>query len=99
MIKGFLLLLAMFGWALAAAALHVVVSPGDLTVVPKERLGLIDTYVDTRRWSMDDVPEHPVVIRRLISARKSSSPWMTSARGVATDFSDLSSPTVVFAFS
>ncbi len=75
-----LLLLTLFlaGWALAAAAMHVVVVPGSsqsadssdwhLLVFPKDRLGFSDTYADTRQWSPADVAEHQPLVSRLIEA-------------------------------
>ena len=79
-----LLLLSLFaaGWCLAAAALHVVVVPGDapeagesteeagwkVLVLPKDRLGFRDTYVDTRPWSAQDIADHQPLVSRLIEA-------------------------------
>lgn len=54
------------GWALAALALHVVRTPDKIAVVPKNRLGIEDTYVDARNWTLADVPEHAGVVRRII---------------------------------
>lgn len=54
------------GWALAASALHVVRTPGHLIVIPKDRIGFHDTYVDARRWTLTDVSMHADVAARLI---------------------------------
>ena len=54
------------GWILAAAALHVVVTPGRLTIMPKDRLGFSQTFVDARHWTLADVSSHPVVSDRLV---------------------------------
>jgi hypothetical protein len=60
-------LLLVGGWALAASALHVIVSPGHITVVPKNRLGMRETYVDARSWTIGDVATHPLSVNRLIA--------------------------------
>jgi len=54
------------GWALAALALHVVRTPDKIAVIPKNRLGVNDTYVDARTWSLADVPDHTAVVQRII---------------------------------
>jgi hypothetical protein len=67
--------LVVVGWALAALSLHVVRTPGapkEFVVVPKNRLHYIDTYVDTRAWTLDDVSNHPAVAQRLIDTGKTS---------------------------
>jgi hypothetical protein len=58
------------GWTLAAAALHVVRTPGHVIVVPKDRLGFQETYVDARHWTIQNVSQHPVVSARLVSLGK-----------------------------
>jgi len=62
------------GWGLAASALHVVRTTGtgsrEFIVVPKNRIGFADTYVDARAWTLDDVSNHPGVVRRLIETEK-----------------------------
>lgn len=64
------LILLLSGWGLAAAALHVIRTPTTITVVPKDRLGFTDTYVDTRAWTIADVARHPGLTRRLLSLDK-----------------------------
>jgi hypothetical protein len=66
------LVLLVSGWGLAAASLHVVRTPHGIpiTLVPKSDLGLSDTYVDTRTWTLSDVPLHAVVVERLIRTGK-----------------------------
>lgn len=65
----FLFLLA--GWVVAAAALHVVRSPGDVpyvgkvTFVPKTTLTFKDTYIDTTKWSGGDLASHSAIYQRL----------------------------------
>jgi len=55
------LLLLVGGWALAAAAVHVVRAPGDLpyvghiAVLPKEQLSFRQIYVDTTAWTAQDL--------------------------------------------
>src|SRR5947207_9775245 len=61
------------GWSLAALALHVVVAPGSparVIVVPKNQLGIRQTYVDTRNWTLGDVSNHPELTRRLLETGK-----------------------------
>ena len=65
--------LLLAGWSLAALALHVVVAPGTpgrVILLPKNQLGLRDTYVDTRNWTLGDISNHPAVVQRLISSGK-----------------------------
>lgn len=64
------LVLLLGGWGLAALSLHVVRTPQTLTIVPKNRLGIVDTVVDTRGWSLDDAAEHPDVVARLLELDK-----------------------------
>lgn len=68
----FLLLIG--GWGLAAMSLHIVRTPGtasrEFIVVPKNRLGFGDTYVDARGWTLDDVWAHRSVIGRMIETEK-----------------------------
>lgn len=66
------LVLLLLGWGLAAAALHVVHTPHviPITLVPKSDLGLSDTYVDTRQWTLQDVANHAAVVERLIRTGK-----------------------------
>ena len=65
------------GWALASAALHVVVVPADdmpgdvnVVIVPKNRLGIDQTYVDTRGWTPQTALDHEALVYRLIEAGK-----------------------------
>ncbi|MGB7157892.1 MAG: hypothetical protein WBD40_07485 [Tepidisphaeraceae bacterium] len=61
------------GWGLAATSLHVIrtpQAPREFIIVPKNRIGITDTYVDTRAWTLDDVSNHPGVVRRLIETEK-----------------------------
>jgi hypothetical protein len=67
----FVCLLLVVGWGLAALSLHVVRTPDEVpTLVPKEKLDYRDTYVDTTKWTIDDVAKHPAVVTRLIRAGK-----------------------------
>lgn len=65
------LCLILGGWALAAAALHVVRTEGQIPVigkvlfVPKEHMSFKDIYVDTRAWTDADREAHPLVTARL----------------------------------
>ena len=65
-------LLLIVGWGLAALSLHVVRTPDaiPITLIPKERFGVTDTYVDTRNWTVNDAAQHPAVVQKLISIGK-----------------------------
>lgn len=71
-IRLLVLVLLLSGWGLAAASLHVIRTPSTITIVPKNRLGLRDTYVDTRSWTLQDVAGHADVTRRLIQLDKTN---------------------------
>jgi len=62
------------GWGLAASALHLVrtdaTNSREYIIVPKNRIGIEDTYVDTRAWTIDDVPSHKSVVNRMIETEK-----------------------------
>jgi hypothetical protein len=65
------LFLLLSGWGLAAASLHVVVSPNHLPVfIPKDRMGFHDTYVDTRNWTLADIRAHRDVVLRIAQVGK-----------------------------
>lgn len=65
------LVLLVGGWALAAASLYVVRTTGQkLVVIPKDHISFQDTYVDTRAWTLDNVRQHPAVVKRIISLGK-----------------------------
>jgi hypothetical protein len=73
------LVLLIGGWALAALGLHVVVAPptasgnslpARIVLLPKDRLGLDDTYVDTRQWTLNDAARHPTIVKRLLATGK-----------------------------
>ncbi len=77
-LKTILVLILLAGWVLAGAALHVVRWPGAdvwIGVVPKDRLGFSDTYVDVRSWTAQDIFDHQELVKRLISSEKSH--WLT----------------------
>ena len=67
------------GWSLAALALHVVLVPAapesatagrefKVLVLPKNRLGLADTFADTRGWTPEDAAAHEALVSRLVEA-------------------------------
>jgi hypothetical protein len=66
----FVALLLLGGWSLAAGALHVIYTGSSVIVLPKDRLGLRDTYVNISNWTADDVSNHPAVAMRLIATGK-----------------------------
>src|SRR5688500_11013150 len=65
------LVLLLTGWGLAAASLHVVRAKGDaIVLIPKQRLGVTDTYVDARQWTIEDVPSHAPLFERIVQSGK-----------------------------
>lgn len=71
------LLLMLSGWVVAGLSVYVIRTPdpgnpqaSKLIVVPKNRLDFNDTYVDARGWTMADVPNHPMIIMRVLEADK-----------------------------
>src|SRR5438094_7159629 len=61
-------MLLLSGWGLAASALHVVRNGQSPLILPKDRLGVTDTYVDISKWTADDVSNHPTISKRLVGA-------------------------------
>src|SRR5947208_3509639 len=70
------------GWGLAASSLHVIRTNGAPILIPKDHVGLADTYVDLRNWSAGDLPNHPGVVKRLVETGKADA--LASAVGGAT---------------
>ena len=74
------LLFVVGGWALAAASLHVVRTPGPIPKIgmihflPKTNLSYAETWLDTTRWTSDEVNNHPLFKHRLEDAGKSD--WL-----------------------
>ena len=71
------LMLFLSGWAVVALCVHVVRIPdpangqlSKLIIVPKNRLGPQDTYVDARSWTMADVKAHPLLVLRVLESGK-----------------------------
>jgi hypothetical protein len=62
--------LVLGGWSLAALSLHVVRTPDKIGLIPKQRLGFTDTYVDARKWTLSDLPAHAALVERVIQANK-----------------------------
>jgi hypothetical protein len=60
-------LLLVGGWGLAASALHVIWTGEKPIILPKDRIGIRDTYVNTSNWTGDDVSNHPAVSKRLVA--------------------------------
>jgi hypothetical protein len=76
--RAILLLFACGGWLLAASALHVVRYADDrIGILPKNRLGVADTYVDTRAWTPGDSEQHRDFVARLTEAEKTH--WLVPA--------------------
>lgn len=69
------------GWVLAASAIYVIRLPdGFIGLLPKDRLGFVDTYVDIRGWTPADAAQHPDLIKRLVEAKKID--WLSSIVGL-----------------
>jgi hypothetical protein len=66
MLRGCLFFGMVGGWTLSAASLYVVRSAHGVSVLTKNSLTFTDTYADTRQWSVDDLPAHRTLVRRLI---------------------------------
>jgi|GEM_PF-7134026 len=86
MIKTFLRLvfmtLLLAGWGLAAVSLHVIRTPDRVALIPKQRLGFADTYVDARTWKLDDLQAHPALVRRVLDTGKADLfRYLTRANG------------------
>jgi hypothetical protein len=65
------LVLLVAGWGLAALSLHVVRAQGDrIVLIPKQRLGINDTYVDARQWTIQHVANHADLVERIIQSGK-----------------------------
>lgn len=70
------------GWTLALAALHVVVVPAEsgsapndewrILLLPKNRLSLRNTFVDTRSWTPADAARQETLLSRLVEAGHAS---------------------------
>src|SRR2546423_3789944 len=69
-IRLFVTLLLLGGWGLAASALHVIYTGSSVIIIPKDRIGIRDTYVNVNGWTADDVTNHPLVAKRLIATGK-----------------------------
>ena len=67
LLRLFVVLLLVGGWGLAASALHVIWTGEKVNVMSKDRLGVRDTYVDTSKWTVDDVAARPALAKRLIA--------------------------------
>ncbi|HYO08088.1 MAG TPA: hypothetical protein VER17_03885 [Tepidisphaeraceae bacterium] len=61
------------GWALAASALHLVWTGGAPILMPKDRVGVRDTYVNVAKWTApEDVQNHPAVVKRLLETHRAA---------------------------
>ncbi len=79
LMRGVFVVLLVGGWVVALLATHIVVVPHEaddgseswrVVVVPKSRLGVSDTYVDTRGWTTDEAAEHADLLVRMAEAGK-----------------------------
>ena len=55
------------GWLLAASALHVVWTGNKAIIIPKNRIGVRETYVNTSAWTADDLANHATLVKRLVA--------------------------------
>ena len=62
------LLILLSGWSLAALSLYGVRTPDGFALVPKNDLGVWDTYADTRNWTLDDVTKHAALAQRIVQS-------------------------------
>jgi hypothetical protein len=65
------------GWVVATRAVHIVRAPGLLAgfsktefagqwiIIPKDKMGWDDTFIDITKWTPSDIPAHPAVVDRL----------------------------------
>ncbi len=67
MIRAVTVVLLAGGWSLAGSAVHVIRTPSNIAIVPKDRLTFHETWVDTRKWTLDDDRAHPAVVTRLVN--------------------------------
>src|SRR5438067_569494 len=63
-------LLLFLGWGLAASAMHIIWTGNSPIVLPKEQLGVRDTYVNLNKWTIVDVQNHPAVVKRLLETNR-----------------------------
>jgi hypothetical protein len=79
------LTLLLVGWSLAALSLHVVRSPGAITIVPKNRLSVFGCYVDTTKWTLDDVSKNAEVATRLMQTNHADTLAHTTTAATAAE--------------
>jgi hypothetical protein len=65
------LVLLVGGWTLAGSALHVVRTPTNVALLPKDRLSFHDTWVDTRKWTLTDDQAHAELVARFVHLGRS----------------------------
>jgi hypothetical protein len=65
-----LLVVMVSGWTLALSAVHVIHTPTRIQVITKDRLTFADTFADTRHWTLDDVPNHATLVRRVLALKQ-----------------------------
>src|SRR5262249_46731766 len=83
MLRFFFCVLLLAGWGLAALCLHVVRTPGGVAIVPKDSLGITDTWADVRQWSLDDLSAHQALVSRLINTGKADA--LAAVKGLTED--------------
>jgi len=63
-------LFLMLGWVLAGLAVHVIRTPSQVLIIPKEHLGFHETFIDARHWTVADIAMHPTVAVRILETQK-----------------------------
>ncbi len=53
------------GWGLASLSVYVVRTAGGVQVITKNKLSLVDTYVDVRTWNSADEEKHQAFYDRV----------------------------------
>ena len=81
------------GWALASLSLHVVRAPvpgdklswlpGWVEFVPKSHMTWKETWVDTTKWTANDMADHPDIVAKLYPKTREAVAAAAAARGIA----------------
>ena len=79
---------------MGAVSLHVIRTPERFEFVPKSQLTLMDTYVDTRIWTANDLKTHAALVQRLAQAGKQDVLSHVTAANVSSRSTELSTERV-----
>jgi hypothetical protein len=60
------------GWGLALASLHIIRTPSNVWLLPKDSIDFnpFRVYVDTRAWTGADLVANQQVVKRIVSSGK-----------------------------